>query len=278
MPIQFIWGLGSGRNGSGTLADFLGLQKGIWAKHEGGFCPWEKDIVAFYQSVIALIAETTETRIATVALYWKSYLSEIFRDFADPKVIVLKRDKEKVVESFTGLYQDRNFWSVLDGENFDGYTPKNNPLKDWFPKYDLPKKEAIGKYWEEYYNDGAIDYWMNKFPQNMMMVRSEDFFASEDTHKQILEFLDIPEEDMVFDMSIQKNKSPDDPPKLISINREPPKKLGEMHKLRSRSGLALEYAEMDTSIELQLTPEEFKQIEKHPEIMKLYNKEEELNA
>lgn len=278
MPVQFIFGLGSGRCGSGTLADFLNLQKGIYGRHEGGFVPWEKDLVAFYQRVVLLLNETNEMRIGTVAIYWKPYLSEIFRDFLNPKIIVLKRDKEKVVESFAAMYRDRNYWSVIDGKNWEGNDPGIDPLSDWFPKYDLPKKEAIGKFWEEYYNDGAIDYYLDKFPQNIIVIRSEDFWTSEDSQKQILEFLDIPEEDMIFDMSIWKHKSPDERPNFLSVQGKPPDKLYEIRKLRSHSGNALEFAGMDTDIDVQLTPEEFKQIEKHPDVMKLLNKEEELNA
>ncbi len=278
MPIQFIVGCGSGRCGTGTLADFLGLQKGIWGSHEGGFVPWGRDLIAFYQRIVMLTTETTEMRIATVSMYWKPYLSEIFRDFLNPKVIVLKRDKEKVVNSFSAMYRGRNFWSTIDGNHWEGNDPGMHPLSDWFPKYDLPKTEAIGKYWEEYYNDGAIDYYLKKFPKNMILIRAEDLWASEDSQKQILEFLDIPEEDMVFDMSIWKHKSPDEPPKFIAIDGKPPEKLDELHKLRSHSGNALEFAEMDTNIEVQLTPEEFKRIEKHPDVIKLLTEEEKVNA
>jgi len=278
MAIQFIFGLGSGRCGTGTLAEFLGLQKGIWAKHESGFCPWEKDIVAFYQSIVALLAEATEMRIATVALYWRQYLSEIFRDFLNPKVIVLKRDKKKVVESFASMYRGRNYWSTPGGRNWEGNDTENDPLGAWFPKYDLPKKEAIGKFWEEYYNDGAIDYWLKKFPRNIMLMRSEDLWAGEEAQRTIFEFLEIPEEDMIFDTSIWKHKRPDKRTSFIAVNRKPPERLGELHRMRKHSGVALEYAEIDTGVEVELTPEEFKQIEAQPEMMKALNKEEEANA
>lgn len=271
--IQFIWGLGSGRCGTGTLAKFLDKQKGISSFHEGQFCPWEKDLVAFYQSVITLVNKTTEANIATVAFYWRNYLSEIFRDFNNPKLIVLKRQKEKVVESFASMYADRNYWSVEKGKNWNGNSPREDPLKHLFPKHDLPKKEAIAKYWEDYYNDGEIDYWMKKFPGNIIIIKSEDLWEGEDAQKEILKFLAIPKKDWVLDPSIWEHKRREQG-KVLQLNRHPPIELIEMAQRRAHYGHAVDHAGLPTSFDFQLTEEEFQQIKEDPEIMKLLAKEE----
>ncbi len=273
LSIQFIYGLGTGRCGTGTLAKFFDKQKGISSSHEGQFCPWEKDLVAFYQSIIDLVNKTTEAKIATVAFYWRNYLSEILRDFKNPKLIVLKREKQKVVESFASKYQDKNYWSKIKGKNFSGRLPGNDPIGAMFPKYDLSKEDAIAKYWEDYYNDGEIDYWSKKFPDNIMFMKSEDLWAGEEAQKEILEFLEIPKEDWVLDASIWEHKRPKQG-KVLKLDREPPQELIDMAKRRVHYGHAVDHAGLPTSFDFQLTEEEFQQIKDDPEIMKLLAKEE----
>ncbi len=279
--IQFIFGLGSGRCGTGTLAKLLDKQKGISSSHEGQFCPWEKDLVAFYQSIIGLVNETTEPRIATVAFYWRNYLSEIFRDFKNPKLIVLKREKQKVVESFASLYQDKNHWSDPEGKNWDGRDPKSAPLAAMFPKYDLSKKDAIAQYWEDYYNDGELKYWMKRFPRNIMLIRSEKFWEGEEAQKKIFRFLGIPKKEMVFDTSIWAHKRPEKE-NVLTLDRPMPKEMQNWGKNRALYGSAARHSGIPTEMEFQLTEEEFNQIKDHPDIKRLIKenaqREEKLNA
>jgi len=260
--MQFIFGLATGRSGTGTLAELLDKQKGIYAKHEGQYCPWEKDIIAFYQSICDLMKYANEKRIATVAFYWRNYLSEIFRDFNDPKVIVLKRERQKVIDSFGSMYRNKNHWSNPEWEGFDGNNPGITPLNAMWPKYDLPKLEAIGAYWDEYYNDGLIDYWLDKFPQNIMLMRSEELWKSEDAQRTIFDFLEIEEEDRVYDTSIWKHKRQKDPP-YLALDRKPPPELHEIAKQKALYGReAMILTGRPVDVEVQLTEEEFQQVER----------------
>ena len=148
-----------------------------------------------------------------------------------------------------------------------------------FPKYDLCKKDAIAQYWEEYYNDGAIDYYLDKFPQNIMLIRSEDLWAGEDAQKKIFKFLDIPKRKMVFDTSIWLHKSPDETPPFIALDIQPPAGLAEISLNKRLYGAqAMAIVGMPLDVEVELTDEEIKPIKDDPEIMKDLNKEEELNA
>ena len=266
--MEFIFGLGSGRCGTGTLADLLNKQKGICCFHEGGFCPWEKDLIAFYQTIVDLVNKATEMRIGNVAFYWKNYLSEIFRDFNNPKVIVLKRAKEKVVESFSSMYYDKNHWSTVGGKNWEGRDPNESPLTVMFPKYDLCKKDAISKYWEEYYNDGAIDYYLNKFPENIMLIRSEDLWKGEHAQKRIFEFLEIPKSDMVFDASIWKHKRREEAP-VVKIDKPIPEEFKNTELNYALYGQAVDYAGLNKEVEMVVSDEEMAQIMAHPNIKKM---------
>ena len=274
--MQFIFGIGTGRCGTGTLAELLGQQKGIYARHEGQFCPWEKDIVAFYQSICDLMKDANELRIATVAFYWRNYLSEIFRDFNNPKVIVLKRAREGVVNSFGSMYRNKNHWSNPEWEGFDGNKPGVTVLNAMWPKYDLPKLEAIGAYWDEYYNDGLIDYWLDKFPQNIMLMRSEELWKSEDAQRIIFDFIEIDESDRVYDTSVWKHKRQEDPP-YLALDREPPSELRKIAIEKALYGRkAMEITGRPLDVEVQLTEEEFSRID--PKSIAALNAEKEEHA
>lgn len=265
--IRFIFGIGTGRCGTGSLAKLLDKQPGIWCSHEGEFCPWEKDLVAYYQSLVSLVSKAGETKIGNVAFYWKNYLSEIFRDLNDPKVIVLKRKKEEVIESFASMYHGKNHWSMVEGENWEGRDPGDAPLTAMWPKYDLSKKEAIGQYWDDYYAD--IPFWMDKFPQNMMLVDMYDLFNKQEIQKQILEFVGIDSKDMVIDTSIWEHKRKDLKGGLLSLKRAFPKELDQIALNKALYGQAAGYAGLPVDIELQLTEEEMAEARKNPEFEKL---------
>lgn len=279
--IQFIFGIGTGRCGTGTLAKLLDKQKGISCTHEKQFIPWERNIIAFYQALIGMTQkeEIEHTRVGNVAFYWKNYLPEIFRDLLNPKVIVLKREKEKVVKSFAAMYRDQNHWSKPGGKNWDGRDPRESPLTLMFPKYDLSKKDAIGQYWEEYYNDGAIDYYLDKFPRNIMLIRSEDLWAGEDAQKSIFKFLEIPKRKMVFDTSIWMHKSPDKTPPFVALDIQQPAGLAQISLNKRLYGAqAMAIVGMPLDVEVELTDEQMKPIKDNPEIMKSLAKEEIVNA
>jgi len=271
--MQFIFGLGTGRCGTGTLAELLSKQPNIYSTHEGQFCPWEKDIVAFYQSICGLLKYANKPKIANIAFYWKNYLSEIFRDFNNPKIIVLKRARKKVVESFASMYRDKNHWSNPNSKHFDGHYPGLTILGSMWPKYNLSKKKAIARYWWEYYHDGAIKYWMDKFPANIIIIRSEQLYSGKKAQKRIFDFLEIDDADRVYDDSIWSHKRQEQKP-YLAIDRPAPTELQQIALEKALYGkAAMVLAGRAVDVEVQLTEEEFKQLEANPEMLKLLTKE-----
>lgn len=272
MPVRFILGVGSGRTGTGSLAELLDKQPGVSCTHEGLFIPWEKDLIAYYQALIKLVNNATEPIIGNVAFYWKNYLSEVFRDLVDPKIIVLKRKRQEVIESFSALYYGKNHWSSREEDNWDGRDPGMQILSAMFPKYDLSKEEAIGQYWDEYYAD--MDFWMDKFPDNMMLVDMYDL-KDKATQRRILKFIGIPTRNMVFDDSIHKHKRTDRKKGgMLFVNGPPPKELEDMAMNKALFGVsAMKLAGLPTDFELDLTDEEFAQIKEHPDVKNMLEKE-----
>jgi len=272
MPVRFVLGVGSGRCGTGTLAELLDKQPGICCSHESCFIPWDKDLIAYYQALIRLVNKATEPIIGNVAFYWKNYLSEVFRDLVDPKIIVLKRKRQEVIESFSALYHGISHWSSREKDNWHGGDIGMQILSAMFPKYDLSKEEAIGQYWDDYYAD--MDFWMDKFPDNMILV---DMYNLKDkaTQKRIFEFIDIPTRNMVFDDSIHKHKRTDRKKGgMLFVNSPPPKALEDMAMNKALFGVpAMKLAGLPTDFELELTDEEFAQIKEHPDVERLTKEE-----
>lgn len=271
--IQYIIGCGSGRSGTGSLTELLSKQKNIWATHEGQFMPWKKDLIAFYQSLIKLEQESPKPIVANIGFYWKNYLSEIFRDLINPKVICLQREREGVIKSFSALYRGKNHWSDPKGKNFDGRNPGLQPLTLMFPTYDLSKEEAIGKYWDEYYYD--IDFWLDKFPQNMMLIKMQDAFHTKKAQRKILDFIGIPRKEQVIDLGIWKHKRSDAiKGGMLAEVLHDIKKPEEWDKTARNNrlfGQAAKYAGLKTEYELELTDKEFVEIQDDPEFQRALN-------
>jgi len=277
MHPEMIFGIGSGRCGTGSLDLLFGSQKNMLSTHEGFFLPWEKNPVAFYQAILKMMFGTKDKPIvANVAFYWVNYLSEIFKDIYDPKIVVLKRDKEEVVESFSSMYQDANHWSNSSSEEFDGRDPGMTPLGEMFPSYDLTKKDAIAKYWEYYYD--TVDFWMDRLPDRFLLLNLNAAFTETGQYR-ILKFIGIEEKDMVISKegfhfhkrndsiyALPSIRVEDDPasPRTRGLNRI---KYGNAGDIVGRKC---------TIAEATVTEEEMAELLKNPEIAKLAGAKDDL--
>ena len=258
---------GTGRCGTGSFTELLNQQKGVYATHEGLILPWEKDLIAYYQGLLKFILnpDAKDAKIiVNVAFYWKNYLSEIFRDIPGVKVLFLKRDRQKVIDSFAGMYNQRNLWSDPGGGNFDG-RKSGWPLGVMFPSYDLSKKEAIGRYWDEYYTDA--NFWLEKFPHNTMLVSTEGALTDKIVQKEVLKFLGIKRP--TINTEIKKHQSKDRP---FIFDLDKPIDIDSVRKKQreiSFFGQAAEALGMESGVEIQLDDEEWDALMQAPGIEKL---------
>ena len=258
---------GTGRCGTTSFTELLKLQKNVRATHEGLILPWNKDLIAYYQGLLKFILDPDAKNakiIANVAFYWKNYLSELFRDIPDIRVLFLQRGREKVVKSFSGMYNQRNLWSDPEGKNFDGRKSKW-PLGEMFPWYDLPKEQAIGRYWDEYYQDA--EFWMNKFPENTMLVKTAEVLGDKDVQRKALRFLGIKQP--VINTEIKKAQSKDHA-FVFDLDREVSiKQIKEASRRNGMIGQAGDVLGLDRGVGVQLSNEEWDALMQAPGIEKL---------
>lgn len=138
---KIVIGLGSGRCGTTSLAALLGLP------HEQ--CeplPWQVNEQELLRRLS--VWKSGKVRVVgDVGFYYLPYV-KLLREHADCRFICLKRKREDTIDSFMRHSAGANHWTNHDGKRW-----RSDPHWDLaFPKYEMGSKaEAIGRYWDEYY-------------------------------------------------------------------------------------------------------------------------------
>lgn len=203
---------GTGRCGTFSMYRILQAQKHVFATHESLPFPWDFDpAYLYYWTQKVLISSWNKQPIWAASSYsWVKYLGLAFRHFKDVKAVALKRPRADLVESFMRHWPEENYWSSEESEHFGDQYPELNatgPDPAWlattFPKYDLPKEEAIGAYWDEYYDICKI--WAHRLPDSMIIMPMHDALNTAGGQKRILDFFDIPEHDQELYVGVRNN-------------------------------------------------------------------------
>lgn len=188
---KFIFGLGTGRCGTQSLAHLLNQQNDSMCVHEGVFytefieknkirsigglekfihLPWkiDKDILI---RILLLMEGLKYSYVGDVAFYYLPYIDDIIQLIPSAKFICLKRTRQSVIKSFMEKTSN-NYW-------YQGYKPTSNSTiiyNIWnpcFPKYPISNHhDAIGRYWDEYYE--TIEQLIKRYPDNIKLFETKD--------------------------------------------------------------------------------------------------------
>jgi len=201
---MIVIGMGSGRCGTKSLAKLLDLQENAQVTHEYGE-PLHWDLNQLHWQLWEDRLEKWRkdpSRIdGDVASWYLPYIEEMLREEIawpiEPKVIVLKRDKDETVESFDEWTGDGNRWQEAGG-NWPEYDHA-------FPTYPdgLDKREAIGQYWEDYYE--SCSWLEDNFPE-IVKVFDIDVLNSEEGQQEIFDFMGIDGEPV---LPLKENQRPE---------------------------------------------------------------------
>lgn len=211
-PTRVVFGLGTGRCGTTSLAALIALQPGAVGSHErhGPAVAWvggEREVDAVLDEVAADLARGASL-VGDIGLYYLPYVGRIRARFPEARFVVLQRERQATVESFIEKTADKsNHWAP---------TPRFARHARWnqcFPTYDaaLPKREAIGRYWDEYY--AATDALERAEPGVFLTVRTEEL-GGEAAQRRILDFLGVPRERQVVREGLALNRAEDVAPSL----------------------------------------------------------------
>lgn len=182
---KFIFGVGSGKCGTVSFAKLLELNK-VAATHEKFFMPWEYDCMAGFKGIAYLYYREAEY-VADSAFYWINYIELIRSYVPSPKVVCLKRDRDEVVNSWMSYNDPRNYWTSPSSKYWGEPEDSIDIRMMMFPKYDLPKKDAIIEYWDEYYR--KAEYWQSKYPEILKIYSMHDVLNTEDGQRDMFKFV-----------------------------------------------------------------------------------------
>ena len=171
-PGPIVFGLGTGRSGSTSLASMLNSPEGNYVTHEHPFLvrwalgeeevDWHLRRMVWLSRYYALVGD--------VAHWWLPYVEFIMDKCASSVFIAVKRAKESTVRSFVRhkLRSDGRFinhWTNHDGEIFH-----KNLWDRCYPKYEsnMPLNDALDLYWQEYYDE--CERLVSKYPNRVAMI------------------------------------------------------------------------------------------------------------
>jgi len=197
---NIIIGLGTGRCGSVSLASLLNLQKDFNITHE--ICPssWEFCQISL-DYLLSIFNNKKENIIGDCAYYHINYSEKILELLPNTKFPIMIRDKEETINSYMKKTQQRNHWSTQRSreEKEDYYWDRT------YPKYNLPKREAVTRYYNEYYE--KCRNLVSKYPDKFKIFGMKEAFNSLSGQSQLLEFLNINANDRIFNIGVKRNES-----------------------------------------------------------------------
>lgn len=186
---KMIFGLGTGRCGTYTLHKIFAAQPDVAAKHEGVPLPWDTDKALFYRRLVGLWVNIDAPIIASVSYVWINYIGAIMGNLKDPRCVCLKRPRQEVVDSFLQHSPFNNHWTDPKSLKWDPNKDVHTKLSYQWPKYDLPKPEAIERYWENYY--GLAEYLQAQYPENLAIFTTHEALNTLDGQRRMLTFAGI---------------------------------------------------------------------------------------
>lgn len=200
---KLIIGLGSGRCGTVSLYRLLNFQKDSSFNHESRpIVPWifNKKII---DNKLEILLNKNKKYVGDVSSSYLNYVEYILKKVPSARFVVLKRNREEVITSFmkNTKWLNVNFWKSPKKQKF-------GLVKEYYemhPKYDLDsKEEALGKYWDDYYNQ--VDVLIKKYPSNVKLFNTASLNSKEGIEK-ILSFCKIEKGDRKVIPNIQENKN-----------------------------------------------------------------------
>lgn len=196
--------MGSGRCGTWTIYRILEAQKGVVCTHEGFFLPWEIDLIKFYEGILRMLVNWEGDILANSSFVWINYVGRIMSMFKDPRCVCLKRDRAEVVESFQAYMPLMNHWTDPSSKHWDPnkWDIRNDTIM--WPKFDAPKAEAIGLYWDQYY--AAANYWASRHPDNFLILDMNDALNTDTGQRKLLSFIGISQENQRIFLNNKLNR------------------------------------------------------------------------
>jgi hypothetical protein len=196
---KLIFGIGTGRCGTVSLCELLNNQElSNFTHEEKPLLSWDGDTGELDDKIEEILSRNG-TYIGDIAFYYLPYLEYILENYQGTKIICLKRDKNEVVKSYLKKTKGRNHWV-----NHGGYIWKHCIWDKCYPKYNaFFKRNAIKKYWDEYYK--TVGNLSLKYPTSILIMDMHRALNTEDGIVEILNFIGVKERHSTIKKEIKRN-------------------------------------------------------------------------
>ena len=136
--------------------------------------------------------------VGDIGFYNMLHLDKIINNEHSSRIICLEGDKEKSIADWLTYAGEANLWTNPKCQYWNG--DKSSDAAYYFPKYDLPKQEALEKFYHEYYMVARRAEY--KYPGYVRFWKA-DKLDTEEGRKEILAFLGYQEDEMVLEIPDQ---------------------------------------------------------------------------
>lgn len=192
---------GTGRCGTKSLKTLFEDSSYCIASHElKPILPWNFDNEEF-EKRLELFKSVKSKYFVEVGPWYLNYLESFIKEIPDIKIIILIRDKHKVIPSYyekLSNVQQHNFFNHKHTDD-----SKEHVYEIGFPDYgDVELTEGLIKFYDEYYN--KANQLSNKYPNNIF-VCDVVMLNSVLGQNQIFKFCNFDSEDRGFKRKIKEN-------------------------------------------------------------------------
>lgn len=153
--------------------------------------------------------------VGDIGFYNVTHIDQLINNEHSAKIIVLEGDKESTIKDWMAFVKDVNPWTNPKSKYWDKEKDKITDICAYFPnKYDMPKEEALRKFYDEYYM--VAKRCQYKYPGYIRVWNADLYLESTEGRKQILKFLGYTDEECILEMP---DKPKSIPPPLVAQTR-----------------------------------------------------------
>jgi len=205
--IKSVLGIGSGRCGTTSLASFLNAQKTITCTHEryDQRSMWYREYPLAKQQLKSILEPKEGPIVGDVGQSYLKFIQDILDEYDTVKIICLKRDREKTINSFLKwsaarypkwlFLQNSPTTCVVGGKLM--HLTNLGLLAEWCLRRvdEQSVRVDLGNYYDDYYEHCEI---LEKNNGGKFKIFPTETLNTKTGMREILDFIDLAEKDMIF--------------------------------------------------------------------------------
>lgn len=192
-----------------SLAAILDAQFKCNISHEMYWrLPWTPIQLYLDMIVRCVLTQYPGNIVGDVGFYYLNYVEMFLEWLGSTKFVCLKRDRDEVIDSNVrcGKSLGANHFTSTKSKYWDPTIDlgrvESRMYRASFPKFDAPRAEAIGMYWDEYYRRAEI--WQDKYPDNFRIFDMKETLNTLDGQQEMLKFCGLEGGFLLTDTKIYK--------------------------------------------------------------------------